>query len=87
MKKILHSTKGKWVDELPGVLWAYRTTNRNPTVVSPFSLTYGMEAIIHTEIGVPTLPTEIPEKANTEAITKDLDITDELCEAAAIRIA
>ena len=27
------------------------------------------------------------EKANTEAIAKDLDMTDELCEAAAIRIA
>ena len=46
-----------------------------------------MEAIIHTKIWVPTLRTEIPEKANTEAITKDLDMTDELREAAAVRIA
>ena len=27
LKKCLHSTKGKWVDELPGVLWAYKTTS------------------------------------------------------------
>ena len=46
-----------------------------------------MEAIIPTEIGVPTLRMEIPEKANTEAIAKDLDMTDELHEAAVVRIA
>ena len=45
-----------------------------------------MEAIIPTKIGVPTLQTEIPEKANTEAIAKDLDMTNELREAAAVRI-
>ena len=46
-----------------------------------------MEAIIPIEIGVLTLRTEILEKANIEAIAKDLDMTDELYEAAAIRIA
>ena len=71
LKKRLHSAKGKLVDELPGVLWAYRTTNQKPTGVSPFTLTYGIEAIIPTYIRMPTLRTEIPEKANTEAIAKD----------------
>ena len=46
-----------------------------------------MEAIIPTEIGMPTLRTEIPKKDNVEAITKDLDMTDELREATAVRIA
>ena len=46
-----------------------------------------MEAIIPTEIGVPTLRTKILGKANTEAITKDLDMTDELWEAIVIRTA
>ena len=45
-----------------------------------------MKVIIPIEIRVPTLRTEIPEKANTEAIAKDLDMTDELREAAAICI-
>ena len=54
--------------------------------MSPFALTYAMKAIIPTEIGVPTLRTEIPEKANVEVVTKDLDMTDELCEVAAVRI-
>ena len=69
------------------VLWAYRTTSRKPTGISPFALTYGMEVIIPTEIGIPTLRTEIPEKSNVEAIIKDLDMTDERREAAAVRIA
>ena len=55
--------------------------------MSPFALTYGMEAIIPTEIGMPTLRTEIPKEANAEVITKDLDMTDELREAAIVRIA
>ena len=46
-----------------------------------------MEAIIPIEIGVPTLRTEILEKANTEAIAKELDMTGKLREAVAIRIA
>ena len=46
-----------------------------------------MEAIIPIEIGVPTLRTKIPEEANTESIAKDLDMTDELREAAVVLIA
>ena len=87
LKKRRHLAKGKWVEELPGVLWAYRTTRRKPTGESLFALTYGMKAIIPTEIGLPTIRTEIPEEANTEAIIKDLDATDELWEAAVVRIA
>ena len=48
LKKLLDSSKGKWVDELPGVLWAYKTTACKPTGISPFTITYGMEAIIPT---------------------------------------
>ena len=46
-----------------------------------------MEAIIPIEIGMPTLRTEILEKANTEAIAKDLDMVVELREAEAVRMA
>ena len=60
--------------------------HRKPIGVSPFALTYEIEAIILTKIGMPTLRTEIPEKANAEAVTKDLDMTDELHEATAVRI-
>ena len=75
------------MDELPGDLWAYRTTSRKSTGVSPFALTYGMEVIILTEIGMPTVRIEIPEKANVEVVAKDLDTTNKLREAAVVRMA
>ena len=75
------------MDELPWVLWAYRTTARRTTSISPFALTYGMEAIVPTEIGIPMLRTDIPEKSNTESVIKDLNMEDELREAATVRIA
>ena len=45
-----------------------------------------MVAIIPIEIRMPTLRIEIPEEANDEVVTKDLDMTDELHEAADVRI-
>nr|CAN67611.1 hypothetical protein VITISV_011154 [Vitis vinifera] len=44
LKKRLEQAKGKWVEELPGVLWTYRTTPGRPTGNTPFALTYGMDA-------------------------------------------
>ena len=75
------------MDELPGVLWAYRTTARRPTDVSPFALTYGMEVIVPIEIDMTMLRTDLPEHSNAETVIKDLDTADELGEAAAVRIA
>ena len=86
LKKRLDSAKGKWVDELPGVLWAYKTTARKPIGMSPFTITYGMEAIIPTEISMPTIGENIPEQGSTELMIKELDTVDELRESAAIRI-
>ena len=45
-----------------------------------------MEAVIPTEIGLPTIKTDTPESGNAESIIKELDISDEQREAAAIRI-
>ena len=87
LKKRLDSAKGKWVDELPRVLWAYRTIARKPTGISPFVITYGMEAIIPMEIGMPTIQTDVPEQRNIDLMVKDLDTFDELRESVAIRIA
>ncbi|KAL2226693.1 UNVERIFIED_CONTAM: Retrovirus-related Pol polyprotein from transposon opus [Sesamum indicum] len=43
--------KGSWVDELAGVLWAYRTTPRTATGETPFFLVYRTDAIIPAEVG------------------------------------
>ena len=50
IKTRLEGAKGVWPDELPGVLWAYRTTVRTPTGETPFKLAYGSEAVIPEEI-------------------------------------
>ena len=75
------------MDKLPGVLWAYRRTARRLSGISPFMLTYGMEAIVPTKIGMPTLRTDIPEQLNAESVIKNLNMIDELHEAAAVRVA
>ena len=75
------------MDELPEVLWDYRTTARRSTSISLFAVTYGMEAIIPTKIGMPTIWSDMPEQENAELVIKDLDTVDELRESIAVCIA
>ena len=70
------------MDELPEALWAYK-----PTGMSLFTITYGMEAIIPMEIGMPTIRTNTPKQGSIELMIKELDTVDELRESIAIRIA
>ena len=67
IKKRLEDAKGRWVEELPNVLWTFRTTPRRSTGETPFSLAYGSEAVIPLEIGLPTLRT-----SEWEPTTNDL---------------
>ncbi|XP_065616186.1 uncharacterized protein LOC136061806 [Quercus suber] len=46
LKKRLDSAKGRWAEELPNVLWAYRITSQKSTGETPFSLAYGAEVVI-----------------------------------------
>lgn len=55
LRKNLEDHKALWVEELPSILWAYRTVNQKPTGESPFCLTYGTEAYVPVEIGEPSL--------------------------------
>ena len=50
IKTLLEGAKGIWPDELPGVLWAYRTTVRTPTGETLFKLAYENEAVIPAEV-------------------------------------
>ena len=74
------------MEELPGVLWAYRTTAQKPTDISHFALTYGMEVVIPTEFGLPTIRIDTLESENVKSIVRELDVSDELQEAATIHI-
>ena len=55
IKARLDEAKGAWLEEVPNVLWAYKTTARTPTGETPFSLFYGTEAVILVEVGVTSL--------------------------------
>jgi hypothetical protein len=57
IKKKLEKVKGKWVEELPSVLWTHRTIVRKSTGETPFTLAYRVEAVIPLEIGIPTTRT------------------------------
>ena len=46
-----------------------------------------MEVVIPIEIGLPTTRTATPESENAESVVRELDASDELREAAAIRVA
>ena len=52
LKKILDGAKGRWAEELPNVLWAYRTTPKRSTGETLFSLTYRAEAVIPAEVNL-----------------------------------
>ena len=49
---MLKDLKGRWVDELLEVLWAYRIIARTPTRETPFSLSYGYKPMTSVEIGM-----------------------------------
>uniref|UniRef100_A0A2N9G6F7 Uncharacterized protein n=1 Tax=Fagus sylvatica TaxID=28930 RepID=A0A2N9G6F7_FAGSY len=57
IKTRLEGAKGLWPEELPSILWAYRTTVRIPTGETPFRMTFGSEAVVPVEIGLTTFRT------------------------------
>ncbi|GJR77404.1 reverse transcriptase domain-containing protein [Tanacetum coccineum] len=74
------------VEEIPHVLWAHRTMIKSSNGDTPFSLTYGTEAVIPAEIGMPTLrTTEIDMVQNDDALGINLDLLAEKNEQAAVR--
>nr|GEU52146.1 hypothetical protein [Tanacetum cinerariifolium] len=75
-----------WVEGLPHVLWAHRTMIKSSHGDTPFSLTYGTEAIIPAEIGMPTYRTTVVDVIyNDEELRLNLDLLEERYERAAIR--
>ncbi|KAM6556394.1 hypothetical protein CsatB_003413 [Cannabis sativa] len=54
IKKKLDAAKGRWVDELPQVLWAHIITEKLATGHTPFSLAFGSEAMLLVEVNIST---------------------------------
>ncbi|XP_075662945.1 uncharacterized protein LOC142632427 [Castanea sativa] len=88
LKKRLDDFKGRWVEELPHVLWTYRTTPRRSTEKTHFSMTYGVKAVIPLETGFPMIKTSsfIPSN-NDGLLEKGLDLVDERRENVMVQLA
>ncbi|KAK9053624.1 hypothetical protein SSX86_024698 [Deinandra increscens subsp. villosa] len=88
LKKKLGSKKGRWAEELPFVLWADRTTSKNATGQTPFSLVFGAEAVIPTEMVIPTARVTLQDSQNnSENLLQDLETIEELRDLAKVRMA
>ena len=85
LKKRLDDAKGKWVEELSHVLWTYRTTPHRSIRETPFSMSYGAEAVIPLEIGFPTLrKNSFTPSSNDGLLEKSLDLIEERRENAMV---
>ncbi|KAM6594123.1 hypothetical protein CsatA_001826 [Cannabis sativa] len=78
IKGKLKERKGTWPHELPQVLWAYNTTPRSTTGETPFSLSYGCEAMVPVEIGAGSLRRDVLNiSQNEEKQSLYLDLLEE----------
>ena len=83
MKTKLEDLKGKWVEYLPEVLWAYRTTRKSSTRETPFALAFGTEVVAPVKIGLESPRVEFTNvKHNEESLRLNLDLLEEKREQA-----
>ena len=88
IKTRLEEAKGVWPDELPSVLWAYRTTVRTSIGETPFKLAYGSEAVIPAEVHMANHRVMMyQEKDNIKQLRLNLDLIDKVRMAAKHRTA
>ena len=88
IKAQLKGVMGARLEELPGVLWAYRTTARIPTRETPFKLTFDEEAIILVEVGLSSLSrAHYDETSNNEELRLNLDCLSKVRDEATLRMA
>ena len=88
IKTQLEGAKGVWLEELPSVLWAYRTTARTPTGETPFQLAYGSEAVIPTKVGLTRYRVGThDERKNNKTLRLQLDLLDKVRTTAEQRLA
>nr|GEY77655.1 reverse transcriptase domain-containing protein [Tanacetum cinerariifolium] len=86
IKSRLGEGNKNWVEELLHVLWAQRTMIKSSHGDTPFSLTYGTEAVIPTEIRMPTYRTAVVNVVNNdEELRLNLDLLEERRERTAVR--
>ena len=87
LKTKLEDLKGKWVEYLPEVLWAHRTTRKSATQETPFALAFGTEAVALVEVGLKSPRIEFASaEHNEEVLGLNLDLLKEKREQVLKRI-
>jgi hypothetical protein len=87
LRKKVQEKQKDWPDMFEEILWAYRTTPREATQQSPYSLVYRMEAVTHLELVTHSFRIDsYNESNNSKARTTDLDNIPEIRERAQVRI-
>ncbi|XP_022880883.1 uncharacterized protein K02A2.6-like [Olea europaea var. sylvestris] len=81
----IENARGDWPDELPSILWAYRTSHKTATGETPFMLAFGLEVTIPIEVSLPTL--RRVEPGMEDRTTEHLDLLEEVREQASLRAA
>ena len=78
LKTKLENLKGKWVECLLEVLWAYRTMGKSATQETPFAMAFGTEAVAPIEVGVRSPRIEFASiERNEEALRLNLNVLEE----------
>ena len=76
------------MEELPYILWTYRTTPRRSTRETPFSMSYRADAVIFIKTGFPTLKTQMfNPNDNDRLLERSLDLVEERRENAMVQLA
>ena len=70
LKKVVSKAKRDWHERIGEALWAYRTTFHTPTQAMPYSLVYGVEAILPLERQILSLQIAIQEGLTEEENSK-----------------
>ncbi|XP_075499244.1 uncharacterized protein LOC142537628 [Primulina tabacum] len=78
--------EGNLVDELPSVLWAYRTTPREGTKETLCSLVYGNVVVLPAEIGLESARVMFYDEDNGARRANDLDLLEEKRETVSIHM-
>ena len=69
---------GRWLKELPPVVWGLRTQTSRSTGVSPYFLVYGSEAILPADIAFRAPRVENYDEEQAAAVrTEDIDRVEE----------
>ncbi|XP_057977967.1 uncharacterized protein LOC131164622 [Malania oleifera] len=74
----LESTQGRWVEELPSLIWAYHTPKRAVIRETPFMLAFSTEAVIPARVGIPSWRRQyFSEQINNKELISEIDLLEE----------